>query len=123
VGSFSSAHLREFRRLTGGRVATSAAPAEVAGFLALSWPGARRLVRRRPFAALQVPRRRGRVPLVTRSVVRRAHAAGVHVHVWTVDEPAEMEELLDLGVDGLITDRTDLLKDVLVRRGLWRHLP
>jgi glycerophosphoryl diester phosphodiesterase len=123
VGSFSSANLREFRRLTAGRVATSAAPAEVAAFLALSWPGLRRLVRRRPFAALQVPRRRGRVPLVTRSVVRRAHAAGVHVHVWTVDEPAEMEELLDLGVDGLITDRTDLLKDVLVGRGLWRSLP
>jgi glycerophosphoryl diester phosphodiesterase len=123
VGSFSGAHLQEFRRLTGGRVATSAAPTEVAAFLALSWPGVRRLVRRRPFAALQVPRRRGRVPLVTRSVVRRAHAIGVHVHVWTVDEPAEMEELLDLGIDGLITDRTDLLKDVLVGRGLWRDLP
>ena len=123
VGSFSAAHLQQFRRLTGGRVATSAAPPEVAAFLALSWPGVRRLVRRRPFAALQIPRRRGRVPLVTRSVVRRAHAVGVHVHVWTVDEPAEMEQLLDLGVDGLITDRTDLLKDVLAGRGLWRDLP
>jgi glycerophosphoryl diester phosphodiesterase len=120
VGSFSSASLHRFRRLTGGRVATSAAPVEVAQFLSTSWPVLRRLVRRPPFGVLQIPRRRGRVPLVTRSLVRRAHAAGVHVHVWTVDEASEMEELLDLGVDGLITDRTDVLKDVLGARGLWR---
>jgi glycerophosphoryl diester phosphodiesterase len=60
------------------------------------------------------------LPIVTRSLVRRAHRAGAQVHVWTVDDPDEMEELLDLGVDGLITDRTDLLKDLLVTRGLWR---
>lgn len=119
VGSFSWRHLQEFRRLTSGRVATSATPSEVALFFAASWPGVRRLVGRRRFGVLQIPRRRKRVPLVTRSVVRRAHAAGVQVHVWTVDDPAEMVELLDLGVDGLITDRTDLLKDVLVARGLW----
>jgi glycerophosphoryl diester phosphodiesterase len=123
VGSFSWRDLQDFRRRTHGRVATSAAPREVAAFLTTSWPGLRRLVRRHPFAALQIPRRTGRVPLVTRSLVRRAHAAGLQVHVWTVDEPAEMVELLDLGVDGLITDRTDLLKGVLVERGLWRELP
>jgi glycerophosphoryl diester phosphodiesterase len=123
VGSFSSRQLQRFRRLTGGRVATAATPAEVAVFLASSWPALRRFQTRRRFAVLQIPRRRGRVPLVTRSVVRRAHAAGVHVHVWVVDEPTEMEELIDLGVDGLITDRTDLLKDVLTRRGLWRDQP
>ena len=123
VGSFSSRALRHFRLLTGGSVATSATPAEVAGFLASSGPVVGRLVGPRRFSVLQIPRRRGIVPLVTRSVVRRAHAAGVQVHVWTVDEPAEMEQLLDLGVDGLITDRTDVLKDVLIRRGLWRDLP
>jgi glycerophosphoryl diester phosphodiesterase len=125
VGSFSSRSLQEFRRLTGGRVATAATPREVALFLASSWTGVSRLVRRRRFAVLQVPRTvpraGGRLPLVTRSLVRRAHLAGVHVHVWTVDEPAEMEQLLDLGVDGLITDRTDLLKQVLIDRGLWRE--
>jgi len=120
VGSFSSRRLQEFRQLTSGRVATSATPREVAVFLASSWPVVGRLTARRRYAVLQIPPRRGPLTLVTRSVVRRAHAAGVHVHVWTVDEPTEMERLLDLGVDGLITDRTDLLKDVLVRRGLWR---
>jgi len=125
VGSFSSRSLQQFRRLTGGRIATAATPGEVALFLASSWAGATRLVRPHRFAVLQVPRlvpRVGaRLPLVTRSLVRRAHAAGVHLHVWTVDEPAEMEQLLDLGVDGLITDRTDLLKQVLIDRGLWRE--
>jgi glycerophosphoryl diester phosphodiesterase len=119
VGSFSWRQLQRFRRLTGGRVATSATPVEVARFLATPSPRVRRFLGRRPFSVLQVPRRRGRLELVTPSLVRRAHAAGLQVHVWTVDEPAEMAELLALGVDGLITDRTDVLKDVLVARGLW----
>jgi glycerophosphoryl diester phosphodiesterase len=121
IGSFSLRRLRRFRRLTAGRVATSAAPSEVAPFVALPmWRLDRMLAG--GARALQVPHRRGPLPVVTAGLVRRAHAAGAQVHVWTVDDPAEMEELLDLGVDGLITDRTDLLKDVLVRRGLWRDL-
>ncbi len=121
VGSFSHRRLQEFRRLTGGRVATSASPLEVALFLAAPTGRAARRLTRGRVAALQVPRRRGRVPIVTGTLVRRAHAAGAQVHVWTVDDPAEMAELLDLGVDGLITDRTDLLKDLLLARGLWRE--
>jgi len=57
--------------------------------------------------------------VVTPGFLRRAHAAGKQVHVWTIDAPEEMRELLDLGVDGLMTDRTDLLKQVLVERGQW----
>src|SRR4051812_2581749 len=123
VGAFSQRRLDAFRRASRGRVATSASPVEVAAFLALPSGPAGRWVTRGRVAALQVPHRRGRLPVVTRSLVRRAHAAGAHVHVWTVDDPAEMDELLDLGVDGLITDRTDLLKQVLVRRGQWRDHP
>ena len=120
IGSFSQRRLDAFRRAAGGRVATSASPAEVVMFLASPSGRAARALTRGRVAALQVPHRRGPVRVVTASLVRRAHAAGVHVHVWTVDEVEEMEHLLDLGVDGLITDRTDVLKDVLVRRGQWR---
>ncbi|MCZ4498216.1 MAG: Glycerophosphoryl diester phosphodiesterase [Marmoricola sp.] len=120
VGSFSARRIAAFRARTRGRVATSAAPVEVAAFVALPSGRLARAVTRGQVAAVQVPHRRGAVPIVTRSFVRRAHAAGAHVHVWTVDDPVEMNELIDLGVDGLITDRTDLLKDVLTARGLWK---
>ena len=73
--------------------------------------------------ALQVPHRLpdrlGGSTVVTERFVRRAHDRGRPVHVWTVDDPDEMRDLLDLGVDGLMTDRTDVLRDVLVERGQW----
>lgn len=120
VGSFSSRRISEFRRRTGFRVATAAAPAEVAAFMTLPLPRLIRLVTRARVAALQVPHHRGRLAVVTPTLVRRAHAVGAQVHVWTVDEPEEIGQLVDMGVDGLITDRTDVLKDVLITRGLWR---
>ncbi len=120
VGSFSQRRIRTFRRLSRGRVPTSAAPAEVLCFLLVpSGRLADRLTGRR-VAAFQVPHRRGRILVAGRALIRRAHAAGKHVHVWTVDDPEEMRELLDRGVDGLFTDRTDVLKDVLLERGQWR---
>lgn len=120
VGSFSHRRITRFRRLTEGRVATAASPLEVACFLALPGRLADRLTRGR-VAALQVPHRRGPLVVAGERLVRHAHQAGKHVHVWTVDDPAEMRELLDRGVDGLFTDRTDLLKEVLVDRGQWRE--
>ncbi len=119
VGSFSGHRLNEFRRLTEGRVATSAHPREVAAYvLSPSAALARLLTPGRP-DALQIPHRRGLLTVASRGVIRRAHANGVQVHVWTIDEQAEMIELLDRGVDGLITDRTDILSDVLRSRGQW----
>ena len=119
VGSFSGRRMGRFRRRTRGRVATSAHPLEVVAFV-LS-PSARlaRLLTRGGPVALQVPHRRGRLVVVSPGLVRRAHAAGVQVHVWTIDDPIEMNALLDRGVDGIMTDRTDILRDVLRARGQW----
>ncbi|HEX9530123.1 MAG TPA: glycerophosphodiester phosphodiesterase [Acidimicrobiales bacterium] len=69
-------------------------------------------------AALQVPASYSGVELVTREVVAAAHRAGVAVHVWTVDDPAEMERLLDLGVDGIISDVPSVLVGALRKRGV-----
>jgi len=68
---------------------------------------------------LQVPVSYGSVRVVTPGFVRRAHRHGLQVHVWTINDPAEMHRLLDLGVDGIVTDRADLLKTVLQDRGEW----
>lgn len=121
VTSFSSARRRETLARLSRPVATSAATGEVVRFLAAHRAHAPRLAARalRHVDALQVPVAQGRVRVVDAGTVATAHAAGRHVHVWTVDDPAEMHRLLDLGVDGIVTDRADLLRDVLVARGAW----
>jgi glycerophosphoryl diester phosphodiesterase len=124
VASFSGRRRAAVRRALGPRLATSVGPARTAAWrLGGSVPGAAGSwlpgLALRGAAAVQVPVRAGPLTVVTEQSVARAHAAGVQVHVWTVNEPAEMHRLLDLGVDGLITDRADLLRAALVARGQW----
>lgn len=120
VSSFSASRIREFRAASAGRVATAAAPPEVARFLAL--PGPLAAARLDPTVrALQIPQRRGRLRVLAPRVIRRAHRAGLHVHVWTVDEAEDIERLVAAGVDGLMTDRTDTLRTVLQRLGRWEE--
>ncbi len=121
VGSFSRRRLVEFRRITDRRVATSAHPLEVAAYVLSPTAWLARLLTRNGPDALQIPHRHKRITLATRGLIRRAHANGIQVHVWTIDEPTEMLELLDRGVDGLMTDRTDILSDVLRSRGQWEE--
>ncbi|MET0449063.1 MAG: glycerophosphodiester phosphodiesterase [Aeromicrobium sp.] len=116
--SFSHRRLTRIRSILP-EVTTSASAREVAVARLLPLPVLRHLGRPRG-TCLQVPARRGRFVVVTPGFVRRAHALDLQVHVWTVDDAAEMHRLLDLGVDGIITDRTDVLKDVLVARGSWK---
>lgn len=113
IGSFHDVRIRRFRDLTGGRVATSAGPLEVAAAVL-----AARLGRpaRGPADAFQVPERGGSIRIVGRRFVEAAHAGGKQVHVWTVDDPETMCRLLDLGVDGIVTDRPDLLNRVVEER-------
>lgn len=121
VASFSDRRLTAFRRLAGPTVATAAGPREIA---ALRF-GPSRLGAGPAFLAqvLQVPvvHRLGPLPVrvVTAALVERAHDLGKQVHVWTVDDADEMTRLLDLGVDGLVSDRIDVLRDVLTTRGQW----
>ena len=113
VGSFHGNRLARFRQACGGRVATSAGPSEVAAAL-----GATRLGRAATGRAdaYQVPERSGPLRVVTRRFVAAAHAAGKQVHVWVVNDPADMHRLLDLGVDGIVSDRADLLVEVVAER-------
>lgn len=112
IGAFSDKRLRRLRNELGPRLATAAGPLAVAA-LKLVPAG-----RQRAHAA-QVPVRQGRLTVTDRRFVERAHEQGLHVHVWTIDDPVEMERLLDLGVDGIMTDRPAVLRDVLERRGQW----
>ncbi len=116
VGAFAADRTRAARRLLGLGLAWSPAHASVLGV----WLAGFGLPVRRPaFHALQVPVQHKGIPVVTQRFVCAAHARSVQVHVWTVNEADEMERLLELGVDGLMTDRPTVLREVLMRRGAW----
>jgi glycerophosphoryl diester phosphodiesterase len=119
VASFSPWRMRDLRAALGPRVAFGLTPWGVSGMRFL--PGATLKSRLLPGCGpvLQVPTRRFGIPIVTRRLVESVHRTGRHVHVWTINDPARMNSLLDLGVDGIISDRVDLLRDALLSRGQW----
>ncbi len=117
VGSFSEPRVARAQRLAGPRLATSYGTGGVLGLRLRSW-GLPAALRRSAVAA-QVPVSQSGVPVVDRRFVRAAHARGLQVHVWTVNEPERMHRLLDLGVDGIMTDHIDTLREVLQERGTW----
>jgi glycerophosphoryl diester phosphodiesterase len=116
VGAFSDRRVARLRRLSGGRICTWMGRGGILGLRAASLGAP---VPRSAAGCTQVPVRHGRLPLVDRRFVDAAHRRDVAVHVWTIDDRAEMERLLDLGVDGILSDRPSLLKEVFVERGLW----
>jgi glycerophosphoryl diester phosphodiesterase len=119
VAAFNDARLRWIRRELGPRLATSMGPAEVLRLRLASVAGRGMLGLTPGVPAVQVPVRFKVVPVVDRRFVRYAHQLGLQVHAWVIDEPDEIDRLLDLGVDGIMTDRIEVLRDVLRGRGLW----
>jgi glycerophosphoryl diester phosphodiesterase len=115
TGSFSDRRLRWIRRLSRGRACTSMGPLAVTIARLAAPSGA---MPRLHADCIQVPIRRGPFPIVTKRFVEAAHRASLPVHVWTINNEASIDDLLDLGVDGIMSDRLRLLRDVFERGGL-----
>lgn len=109
VGSFSNDLLGRFRELTGGKVPTSTGSGETMKAVAAAFTGRFIDPFRPETSALQVPETWYGIPVVTKALVDMSHARGRLVHVWTVNHTEDIARLTGLGVDGIITDRPDLL--------------
>ncbi|MEM1401298.1 MAG: glycerophosphodiester phosphodiesterase [Pseudomonadota bacterium] len=116
VGSFSGTRLEKLRRDLGASLCTSMGPRDVLR-LRLASIG----IPIGSFSAecAQVPTDWHGIPIIDRTFIKAAHARGLKVHVWTINTAAEMNRLIDIGVDGIMTDETNLLKQILIERGLW----
>ena len=112
VGAFSDRRIKRLRGLLGPQLCSALGPIETA-ILRFGRP------RRAAGNAAQIPVRQGALTVLTKGFLKRAHHLGIKVHVWTIDEPKEMNRLLDLGVDGVMTDRPVVLRQVFEQRGLW----
>jgi len=116
IAAFSDQRIARAQELLGPRLCTSLGPRANARLVAAS----RRIGRARSTAgATQVPLDHRGVAVLTPRFIRAARRAGLQVHVWTIDQPDEMHRLLDLGVDGIMTDRAGVLREVLIARGQW----
>lgn len=120
VTSFSGRRTRYIREALGSGLCTGLGPVGTIRLRLSSWSG--------PLkgawgsfseGCAQIPVVQNGITLVDRALVDRAHEAGLQVHVWTIDDPDEMKRLVDLGVDGLMTDQPAVLKQVLSECGLW----
>ncbi|MFD1930353.1 glycerophosphodiester phosphodiesterase family protein [Nonomuraea mangrovi] len=121
--SFSDERLVRARAAMGREVCSALGPRGVAALrAAAATSGYGRVLARLARSGVpcaQVPVGFRGLRVTTRSLVRTAHALGMQVHVWTINDTLRMDHLLDLGVDGIMTDNISGLRDVLDRRGLW----
>jgi glycerophosphoryl diester phosphodiesterase len=121
VGSFSDTRLRRVRAALGSAACTSMGPREALRLRLAAWGALPSAVVPSEPACVQVPVRYGPVVFAEPRCIAFAHRRGLQVHVWTINDPGVMARLLDLGVDGIITDALPVLRDVLSARGQWRR--
>src|SRR5215207_3374364 len=119
VGSFSDRRLRWARAALGPGLCTTMGPGEVLWLRLAAWGLVPRSAVPTGPACAQIPLRRGVVPLAEQRLLSCAHELGLPVHVWTVNDPVQMRELLELGVDGIVSDDIVALRAVLRDRGEW----
>lgn len=118
LGSFSDKRLRMLRSELGPGLATSLGPKGVAR-LRLAVSLGRPIRFPEGVHAVQIPPKQGPIPLHSERFIDIAHASGLYVHYWTIDDPDQMNELVDRGADGIMTDKPAVLRDVLTSRGRW----
>ncbi len=116
VGGFSDARLKRLRSEAGPKLCTSMGPKAILALRLASW---RVPLPVEEVAAVQIPPKDRGIRILDKALVKAAHGRGLHVHVWTIDDADEMHRCLDLGVDGIMTDRPAVLKHVLIERGQW----
>ena len=113
VASFHDERMEEFRQVCP-EVATSSARQETTVFVLMSKAFLGRLYSP-AFYALQVPEESSNITVMTAQFVRAAHERNLKVEPWTIDDPEQMQRYIDWGVDGIITDRPDLMLEILDR--------
>lgn len=119
IGSFSDRRLATIRDAIGPTLCSSLGPREVAKLRLLS-----KLTGKNSFAgahAAQIPLKQGPLTITNKQLVDHAHEIGLHVHVWTINDAEEMHKLVDLGVDGIMTDTLQTLKNVMIERAHWAN--
>ena len=116
LAAFSTNRLNRIRKLTDSNLCSSMGQAEIVKLLFSSF-GLN--LKTSPGLCAQVPVSQFGIPIVTKRFIKKVHDLNKFIHVWTIDETEEMYRLIDLGVDGLMTDKPSVLKKALVARNLF----
>lgn len=119
IASFTGAHRKAAQKLLSHPVAASPGILGVSSAVLLSKISVVPHIGFGAVSALQVPESHGKLRVVTKTFIDKAHAAGLQVHVWVINEAQDMHRLLDLGIDGIMSDRADILAAVMRERGCW----